>query len=471
VVGRRTGRRAAPPSQARVITVRLICAALIAGLAFAGWHVVTKARPLALSYQGHPVSQAMRPINQAQARLDDLVLARHGVRRNDSRCYYTAAGNGAGSAASPVAVTDRVACGPALFLDGDSKRQYVTFQLDSTVSASGQVSFALGAPGAEQAVETVEANAGPQFVRPDRATPPAGPGGLGLPPAPPAVANVLTRTASVASPLIRADAQALMVGPKSGVRLDEYGFIERYGRGDQARSAPSSADGAGPLRLLAFRVSPIPGEMGTNAPKLFLRVNGVKRGPLVVSDDYVVTAVPVGANAVDLVLSDSGTDQSLSLLSGVPNAGNPTLTARKNRLCTLNVTKPVTVQVKTPKGGTGLTSGQITFNSVELSYWSQDGATASAPNRALLHVKATVRLAGDPKAYGAEAALLSATWRSGTGQARNSAANQRQDTDDVIDVPAGLISGTLRYAGSMATRGGIVSVVTPVAIPFTIATG
>ncbi|MCW2538619.1 MAG: hypothetical protein JWN95_344 [Frankiales bacterium] len=466
----RSARRAAPRSGRRLIVIRILAVVLTATLAVAAWSVWQRPHLRTVVYQGHRVDQPMRPLAEAEQQLSALVAQRHGVEASAARCYFLAASV---APSQPVVVSDQLGCGPALFLDGDSQFQYVTFRLSSVVQASGMVRLAVA--GNSSTSEIASGQPGGRFVRPDGLRPPAGSGGLTLPPAPPAVADVLTRTATVGSPIKKAPADAVMIGPTSGVRLESFGFVERYGSGDQTRSAPAGR------RLLAFRLAPIAGEKGAAPPQLFLRVGTTKRGPLVVTDDYVVTSVPQagvtsddagGAQlsvATDLVLQDSDTEQSLSLQTGQPDGGNPQLASRSNRNCALNLTRDVTVQVKGATGAAGLTSGKVTFTSLSLSYWGGDGTHASSPSRALLHVMATVRLTGDKEAYGAESALLSASWSGGEGQARNAAADQVHEVDDVIDVPADLTHGTLAYSGSMYTPAGTLTVATPVHVPFTIA--
>ena len=92
-----------------------------------------------------------------------------------------------------------------------------------------------------------------------------------------------------------------MVGRLSGVRLVEYGFVDSYGWGERARTAPAG------YRLMAFAAQAVPGEMAEQAPDLSVRVDGKERGPLAATSDYVITAVPANAQPVDLVLTDSGT--------------------------------------------------------------------------------------------------------------------------------------------------------------------
>jgi hypothetical protein len=301
------------------------------------------------------------------------------------------------------------------------------------------------------------------LVRADGVKPPHGTDRLQPPGPTPAIGDVLTKASVVGSGLREASSLARLTGHTSGVQLKEFGFVDRYGVGDTARSAPRDR------RLLAFSAVPTAGESGDGDPQLSVRVGDVERGPLVNTSDYVVVAVPNEANRVDLVLTDSGVKQSISLLTGVPSSGNPALAVRAIRSATLSVTKSITVRVAGPAGA-GVASGQITFTGVSLSYWCADGSHPSRPDRAFMHVMATVRLDGDPHEYGVEAGLLSAAVAGGRAQkAHNAAADSNSEIDDVIEVPADIVDGTVTYSGSVATAKGHLTVMSPVTVPFRIA--
>jgi len=244
--------------------------------------------------------------------------------------------------------------------------------------------------------------------------------------------------------------------------LRQYGFVDRYGSGDLARSAPPGR------RLLAFSVASIAGESGSAAPDLSVRVGDTERGPLINTSDYIVVAVPNDAQSADLVLTDSGVKQSISLLTGQPGTGNPALTARTNRTATLAVTKDITVKIAGP-AGSGITSGRISFTGVSLSYWCADGSHASRPDWAFLHVMATVRLDGDSHDYGVEPGLVAATASGGqVSRSRNASSDSTSQIDDVIEVPANIIDGTISYSGTVKASKGTITVVTPVTVPFRI---
>jgi hypothetical protein len=286
----------------------------------------------------------------------------------------------------------------------------------------------------------------------------------------PAAPDALAATSALPETIPAADADSVLMGRESGVRLLAHGFVSGYGSGSEARTAPRG------LRLLAFRTQAIAGDSGASPPVLSIRIGSQTRGPLVNTSDYLVAAVPPDETSVDLVLTDGGVTQSLSLLTGRPSASNPDICRRVHRVAVVNATRAVTVQVRSASGTVGITSGTITLKSVALSYWADDGSHPASTVSALLHVDATVSLAGDAKAYGADADLIrlllpGAAPTSAGLAARNAAANRSTQVDDVIEVPADLTTATLLYTGSMTTAKGSLTVQTPVQFGFTIPAG
>lgn len=280
-----------------------------------------------------------------------------------------------------------------------------------------------------------------------------------------AVSDVLTTTNSLPSSLSQAPQDSLMVGQVSGVRLVEYGFVNSYGWADQERRAPSG------FRLLAFATQPLPGETDTLTPDLSVRVDGVERGPLTPTSEYRVTAVPQNAQSVELLLTDSGIKQSISLLTGAPGPTNPVVTTRTNTSQMLTVSKPIRVKLTTP-AGTGTLGGTLSVRSVSLSFWAANGAACAGPDRAWLHIAATVKFEGDKQAYGAEAGLISVSLpEAAPASAHNIASDPTKEVDDAVDVPASLTSGSLSYSGAVKTAKGTITVLTPITVPFEIPAG
>jgi len=437
--------------------IRLLTILLIGVLSFGGWKSLYRHAPIQLTFAGRLIDQPDAVLQTAEHHLAKLVDARNGQTSDRTRCYFMTA---ARTLSGRIPVIDQLACGPVLFVDGDVTRPYLIFDVQQGQTTADHTALSVAAQPSSTQLEGE--TAGRTLVRPDGARPPAGTGGM-LPPTPrQAIGDVLTKASTVSPDLQPASAAATLIGRTSGVQLRQYGFVDRYGSGDLARSAPHGR------RLLAFSVTTISGESGNAAPDLSVRVDDSERGPLINTSDYVVVAVPTDAKSVDLVLTDSGVKQSISLLTGQPGAGNPALTARTNRTAALAVTKDITVKIAGP-AGSGITSGRISFTGVSLSYWCADGSHASRPDRAFLHVMATVRLDGDSHDYGVEPGLLAATATGGqVSMSRNASADSTSQIDDVIEVPANIVDGVISYSGTVKASKGTITVVTPVTVPFRI---
>ena len=458
------GKRRAPSSGAvslwRRFAIRLIAVCVVGVLAAAGWLELRVQPARVLTSYGRPVSNASSLLQQTEAAMRRLVHARHGALTAESRCYYTSDQPGDGGPGE-IAITDRMLCGPVLFVDGDRSRPYLTSDLLAGSSGPGRVRLSVTSPDGD--ATSTDPRPDGQLVRPDGKLPPAR-YQLRQPAPPPAVGNVLTTAGTLGSPITPAPASAVMIGQVSGVRLVEYGFVGVYDWGDRARTTPPG------YRLLAFATAPLPGEMAAEQPDLSVRVDGSERGPLAATSDYVVTAVPRHARRVDLVLTDSGLKQSISLLTGRPDATNPVVTVRSHDRQQLNIARPVQVRLQTGSG-TGVLTGTLTVRQVSLSYWAADG-DCPKPDRAWLHVGAVLQLDGDKQPYGAEPALLTVNVPGvGPRPITNAAADPATGVDDVADVPASVTQGSLTFAGSVRTPKGTLTVLTPVTIPFEIPAG
>jgi len=458
-------RRSRSISPWRRFAIRLLAICVLGVLVGAGWQVARPPAGRVLTSYGARISNAGPLLAQAERAMRAEVHARHGAKAADARCYYAtdpaAAPITGTSDELPVAVGDRLYCGPVLFVDGDPTRPYLTYDL--LASPSGPDSMRLALDGTTGGLGEADPRPVSQLVRPDGKLP--GPDRLGLPRPPAAVGDVLTTASTLRTPITPAPADAQMVGQLSGVRLVEYGFVDSYGWGDRARTAPAG------FRLLAFATNGVSGELADQAPDLSVRVDGQERGPLTATSDYLITAVPVHAHSVELVLTDSGMKQSISLLTGQPAAANPAVTARSHLSQQLTVTRPIRVLLKTAAGA-GQLGGTLTLRALSLTYWAADGTQCGGRDRAWLHIAATVKLDGDRQPYGAEAGLLSVQLPgSGKLAARNAALDPSRQVDDVIDVPASATTGQVSYAGTLRTSKGTITVLTPVTIPFDIPAG
>ncbi|HJQ03296.1 MAG TPA: hypothetical protein VJ851_16995 [Jatrophihabitans sp.] len=460
------------PSRSRTVSpwrrfaIRLLAVCVLGLLGGAGWLVGRPPAAIQLTSYGIRVSNAAPLLAQAERAMTAEVRARHGAKARDARCYFSTVA-GAGDAVGPTdsrptAIGDRLFCGPVLFVDGDPDRPYLTFDLVAGSSLpDGGIRLALASLVGEP--DAADPRPASLLVRPDGKQP--GPMRLTPPPPPAAVGDVLTTASTLRTPLTPAPPDAQMVGQVSGIRLVEYGFVASYGWGDRARRAPAG------YRLLAFATDQLPGELADQLPDLSVRVDGQERGPLTQTSDYLVTAVPLHARSVDLVLTDSGLKQSISLLTGRPNGPNPVVTTRIHQSQQLLVSRAIRVRLKT-RAGTGMLDGTLTLRALSLTYWAADGSQCGGIDRAWLHVAATVKLEGDQRAYGAEAGLITVQLPgSGRLSARNAAVDPAREVDDVIDVPASATVGELSYSGTLSTSKGTITVLTPVTIPFEIPAG
>lgn len=453
-----------PPNGAishwRRFAIRLMAVCVIGVLVGAGWLVLKPQLSRQLSSYGAPVANAAQVLSQAEHAMDSEVLARHGARGHGARCYFGSDSPSGGDL--PAAIGDRMLCGPVLFVDGDPGRPFLSYDLLATPTDDGRMRLAVDSAAVD--ADSPDPRPASQLIRPDGKLPPAT-DRFSMPRPPAAVGDVLTTTATLRSRLTAAPPSARMIGQLSGVRLVEYGFVTSYGWGDRARTAPVG------YRLLAFATNPEAGEAGDRTPDLSVRVDGVERGPLQSTSDYVVTAVPLHARTVELVLTDSGMKQALSLLTGKPAGGNPTVTMRSHTSQQLGVAKPIKVQLKTA-AGTGPLNGTLSVSAVTLTYWAADGTSCQGTDRAWLHLAATVKLDGDKRAYGAESSLLSVSLPGSARLAvRNAAEDPGTEVDDVVQVPASLTGGNLTYSGTVHTAKGTITVLTPVTVAFSIPAG
>lgn len=446
----------------RRFAIRIVTVMVLGVLVGAGWLLFRPRPRLELTSYGAPVANAGQLLRSTEATLRDAVRRRHGVLAAASRCYYEADGTAPANVDAPQAIGDRLFCGPVLFVDGNSARPFLTFNLIATPGADGRTDLAVGSQDGDGT--SPDPRPADRLVRPDGAQPPAV--DRLRPPRPPAaVGDVLTTTSTLRSPLTAAAPSALMVGQLSGVRLVEYGFVDSYGWGESARTAPSG------YRLLAFATDAVAGEDGDRSPDLSVRVDGNERGPLSATSDYVVVAVPKGVRQADLVLTDSGIKQSISLLTGRPNGTNLAVTVREHDQQNLAVSRPVRVRLDTGTGS-GTVTGTLSVSRLSLSFWAANGVGCRQPDQAWLHIGAMLRLQGDPHSYGAEAALLSVTVPElGRLASRNAAPDPATGVDDVVSVPASLTRGSLTFAGSVRTAKGTLTVLTPVTVPFAIPAG
>ncbi len=357
-----TGRgRAAFIGVAAVIILGLI----VSGLVF----VLRGTAPSALTYQGRAIAQPAQALTTAEANLAAVVRSRHGAENGSTRCYYELPRKRpAGEKTSDVASS--LLCGPVLFVDGHPGQAYLTFGLTSSSASGGQV--ALSPSPRPASGDPVALTSRVTLRRPDGRQPPGGTGGLAAPAPPPAEPNVLVSTSLGPATIPAAPAGAVIGSLNGGMRLADLGRVGRYGTGDSARAAPSGQ------KLIAFAVVGAENNNGdivslVDSATLVVDKGTPRRLPPPTAK-YYVAAVPLDAASVDVVVTDAGHTQTLSLLTGRPGPDNIAVLARSHRTDTRHSTQDVALTFSQPvlENGASFTSetASVTVSGAALLFWA-----------------------------------------------------------------------------------------------------
>jgi hypothetical protein len=471
---------APPVRHSRIPLIVGLVAVLAAGLIVGGYFLFRGSSSPTFTFDSKAIDSPDKPLQQTDAALRSLVASRHGAQGKDTRCYYALRTRPAQGAVK-TDIDDSIWCGPVLFVDGDPGKQYLRFPLNSRPSAGGKVT--LTPSGQPIADDPEPVPSGLALKRPDRATPPSGAGGLSVPAPPPAATNALLATDMGTETVPAAPPGAVIGSTNGGITVTKLGTVKRYGTGDAAHSAPAGS------QLIAFRVSGAMGDDGLTADlssNTSVSINGgaARRVPNADSDQYLVVAVPNSARSVDLVLSDAGYTQTLSLLSGKPGAGNIKVLARTHRHSDVRRTGSVrftfSQTVGFPDGSSGTSqTGTYTVDGATLAFsLPRKHVKASGTSKALLYVDVGYTVPQSPgRNFGFPPETVTFTPKGGGPiKARNVATNAGM-IYDIFEVPADLTSGTLHIAGSFTTKfvnsGStyITTVATPITLPVTFPAG
>jgi hypothetical protein len=284
-----------------------------------------------------------------------------------------------------------------------------------------------------------------------------GSGSLTVPAPPPAAADVLTVVSGLADGLPKAPDGAVMAAQEGGVRLLRAGPVPRFGKGDDARTAPAGQT------LLAFTYEDIAGQYGSAPMQVSLAVSGVpvRTVPSLAAGEAVVVAVPAKASA-DLVLKADGLTQTLAVPSGRPGAGNVAVLARSHRQAPLKVSQPLTVAL----GPGAPIQGSLTATEAVLGYWARAGQNhAASTDRAYLTVDLSFSAPNQAQALAIDAALLTLTPTGGSPMK----AVDLDPSDQVyaaFEVPADFTGGVITVGGSETTPAGLTLAISqPVNVP------
>ena len=444
-----------PPSRRRPRRVRLVlalCLLLAAGLITGGWFLAHRSDAARFTFAGQTVHEPDVTLGKAERAVNAIVAQRHGAKNSTTRCYFGLPANPP-NGARKTDVDSAVECGPVLFVDGDGRKAYLSFPLSSSPAGHGVDLSPASAP-----VSGDPSALPPDVVlsRPDGQTaPPAG--ALQVPPPPPAATSTLV-AASVTEPALPAASHdAVMSSLRGGVRVTKFGVVDRYGAGDDARSAPPGE------RLVAFSYVPVAGQIGNVSPtsrQLGVSVNhgAVRPPPHVQSGQVDVVAVPAGG--ADLVLDLDGIRQTIALPSGKPGAGNLAVLRRDHIDAMLSINKPMTIKFTTGGKPANL-SGRVTATHALIGYWTDDGKHhASSGSKALLWMDFRFKIANQTGQTGIDAPLLKLTPAGGKPiPAKDLAPGDTVFT--VFEVPATFTVGTVTISGSEPGKTAI-QVVTPV---------
>lgn len=425
-----------------VAIVLLLAAGLVT------WLVWPSSSP-SLTYNGKTISNASGVLSGAETSLDSTVKSRHGVESSDTRCYYAKSANPPkGTTKSDVQNT--LYCGPVLFVDGSTSAEYLKVPITSTGTSGGNAT--LSAQKDISTLQPVAVGGDVVLTRPDGKKPPAGNGGLSVPKPPPAAKNSLVATSLGSTPAPGKPAQAVMEGSSRKVTLVAAGEISRYGRGDDARSAPPGQ------KLLAFQLQYGFGALSTDTSGALVKlvVDGTARDiPQASGDQYDVAAVP-SSSTVAVQLTDHGVTQTLALPGGQPGPNNLLVLARTHRTALIGQTFDVPIR---------LTRGSQTVNATfhasaslaSLDYWppANTALHPSAPDKGFLTVRVNYTTTDEPgKTFGFDPGILTLKLASGAVlHARNIAPNGK--ISNVFEVPADFTSGTVSISGSEQVSGGI----------------
>lgn len=445
----------APPARSRKRTP-IVVAAAAAVVVAAGviTYLVWPDDEPSLTYRGKEIANAADTLKQGEELVAKTVEDRRGAKNDDTRCYF-AKPEKAASGGKASDVEDSLRCGPVLFVDGERRAAYLSVPL--TEKATGS-SVQLSVPDDLGSRDPAALGEDLNLVRPDGAKPPTandGAGDLDVPKPPAGEANLLT-TAPLDSSARPNEVNTSITGRTRKVMLESVAEIERYGVGDDARSAP---DGQ---RLIAFRLDYGPGDVSSGTTPATLNVPGGTPRPIpdAVGDDYVVAAVPASGGA-SIVLADSGVTQSISLPSGKPAAGTIAVLQRSSRAVLLSSRFDVPITLK--RGGdTRKTTFKATATAASLDFWApaNPSVRASSPSNALLTVRLTYTSSLDKgKTFGFDPKLLTLQYNGKSYKARNVAPAGK--ISNVFEVPANFTAGTLRVAGSSKVGSVTVSVGSP----------
>lgn len=414
---------------------------LVAGLVT--WLVWPSSAAPSITWKGKAIASAGDVLSKAESSVASLVDNRHGAKSADTRCYFVQPDEQP-SGAKKTDVQDKLLCGPVLFIDGNPQEAYLPVGLTDAGTKGGKQQLT-----AQSSLSGVDNQAVPdnvKLVRPDKKAAPDGNGGLKLPTPPPADKDVLLAARLGPATTPSSLQNSVIVGRDTGVTLQAAGQVDRYGTGDDARSAPAGE------KLIAFQVGSHPGavsSLGDAKPQLVVSGGTPRDLPDLNGDEWIVAAVPTSGSAV-VQLQDGGFTQTLSLPDGKPGGDNLQVTTREHTTAGINKRPNVPVHLARNDGATANVTFHANATSASLDFWipGHEDKHASAPDKAILSVHLNYTDDADPgETFGFDPQLLRLRLADGTVlRARNVAGKGK--IYDVFEVPASFTKGTLQITGS-----------------------
>lgn len=405
-----------------------------------------------LTYHGRRITDASQVLADTQRNVRAMVRRRHGTDSGRTRCYFLQpAQQPAG--AEKTDVLSSIVCGPVLFVGGHIGQEYLRFDLRSRSTSGGTVTLAAASTPVSNQPGSLPA--GYVLQRPDGLHPPTGNGGLSVPPPPPAPANELISTSLGSQNLPAAPSDAIIGSLHGGLRLANLGVISRYGHFDTARRAPAGQ------KLIAFGVTAYIDNAGSLKSLLgstAVSVDGKKgrKLPAATFPDYVV-AVPKAATSVNLVVTDAGYTQTISLLTGQPGPHNLAVLARADRFDPLNQVKNMTLKyspaVAGPKGKPETSQVvSVTVGYVALGFWAgPDQRPAPSPSMAWMLPDYSVTNPKQPgHTFSLPATVMTFTPAGGSPVTATDLVSTADTSLNAFVVPALLTSGTLTISGAFS---------------------
>lgn len=433
----------------RTLVVALACVVLaVAGTA--AW-TLTRPGPVPVTWAGSTVTAAGTALDVAGREVRDLAAHRHGATTAATRCYFDRVGGHARTDVSSV-----VYCGPVLFYDGTRGQDYLSYALQASTS-NGRTTLTVAA---DPTYPTPAARPADGLERPDRRSPPAVADGLRAPVPPAAAPDVLTALDLTDLGTLPAGDPGSVIGSASTtVHLLSYGTVTHYGHDDAERSVPSGR------RLVGFALSFTAGEASSAAPQelhIGVSVDGAAVRPLPmaginVTGEGYVAAVPTAARSVDLVLTDEGVTQRLSLVDGMPASNNVAVLRRSYRFTQSRATGSAVARIN--NGGDTFTA-HLTVQVYEaaLAYFlTRYGTHPSHPQDAFLVVDlcySSSDFVDSTTCHSFRGTELTLTPDGGRPiRCRNVSHDSRAEML-VFEVPATFTTGTLTVAGAESSGDG-----------------